>query len=70
MKIKHTKHFTISSSFLQVPGHETFITELPGPDKRDYLLRKSVLAWKHVYQHFLNDYDWFVRGDDGKVFFL
>lgn len=33
-------------------------------DGRGYLTDKSTKAWKHVYQHHLDKFDWFLQGDE------
>ena len=34
------------------------------PTGRQYLSKKHGLAWDHVYEKYLNDFDWFYKGDD------
>lgn len=47
-----------------IDGLETVKLVLHGPEGRDKLWTKSKLAWLHVYQHYINKADWFVKADD------
>lgn len=38
--------------------------KLDGPDSRNMLRPKSKLGWLYMYEHFLDDADWFLKGDD------
>lgn len=42
------------------------IIALPVEDGRPHLWNKTKLAMKYVYEHHLNDADWFMRADDDK----
>eukprot|EP00054_Salpingoeca_dolichothecata_P017541 m.105512 g.105512 ORF g.105512 m.105512 type:complete len:120 (+) comp22495_c0_seq2:137-496(+) len=37
---------------------------LSGPESRDKIWEKTIKAWKHTYNEFGNDYDWFLKADD------
>jgi glycoprotein-N-acetylgalactosamine 3-beta-galactosyltransferase len=38
--------------------------KLWGPEGRDKLWTKSKLAWLHVYEHYRDTHDWFMKADD------
>lgn len=43
------------------------IIHLPGIGVgREFLWNKTRLTIRHVYKHYINDYDWFMRADDDK----
>lgn len=35
-----------------------------GPESRELLWAKSKLAWTHIYEHYVDKMDWFMRADD------
>ena len=36
------------------------------PPDRDHLTAKTMKAFDHVFQHYVNEYEWFMKADDGK----
>lgn len=47
-----------------VDGLNTVELQLWGPEGRDKLWTKSKLSWLHVFEHYLDKADWFIKADD------
>lgn len=45
-------------------GLDTVVLHTGEREDRHFLWRKSILSWSFLYQHLLNDSDWFMRADD------
>lgn len=52
------------------PRLPTVKLEIIGPESRAQLWSKNVQAWQHLYHHYLDKADWFVRGDDDSFLVL
>ena len=47
----------------------TLVVDLNGEkESRDMLWRKSQAAWMHVYTNYLDKAEWFLRADDGMLY--
>jgi glycoprotein-N-acetylgalactosamine 3-beta-galactosyltransferase len=42
----------------------TLVVDLKGPDAYNRLWIKSKRAWEHVYEHYLDKAEWFMKADD------
>eukprot|EP00056_Hartaetosiga_gracilis_P005165 m.82029 g.82029 ORF g.82029 m.82029 type:complete len:117 (+) comp12074_c0_seq6:1322-1672(+) len=46
------------------PKLDTWIVSLPEKESRDMLWFKSIHAWQRAYDEGIDEFDWFIRGDD------
>lgn len=53
-------HVFFVNTSIQLPD----VKNLNVPDGRQHLTAKSMQAFEYLYHHHLQDYDWFLKGDD------
>ena len=51
--------------YMSAENDEEFPTiKIDVPDGRDYLVAKTRLSFRYAYEHYFNDFDWFMKADD------
>ena len=45
-------------------NHTDFLNSCTVTESKRHLMGKVRLMFRHVYEHYLNDYDWFLKADD------